>query len=179
MIQKGTYSSVGHKQTPDKSARELRETKPLQRGVVELAGFKDLGDGIDGAVGRVKPRAHERLRLGVEGIGVPDDHHPDHADAEAEAGVELSDEGKRCVVRCDLYEIVVAWLVVFFFLFFFQKHERQELQTKGGLLTYCQSKDSENKPRPSLLMDPPKNLVRVAPRSPVACMAARHADELC
>lgn len=120
MIQKGTYSSVGHKQTPDKSARELRETKPLQRGVVELAGFKDLGDGIDGAVGRVKPRAHERLRLGVEGIGVPDDHHPDHADAEAEAGVELSDEGKRCVVRCDLYEIVVAWLVVFFFLFFFK-----------------------------------------------------------
>ena len=44
-------------------------------------------------------------------------------------------------------------------------------------LTYCQSKDSVKRPRPSLLVAPPKMFVKVAALDPVACIAAKQGIE--
>lgn len=41
-------------------------------------------------------------------------------------------------------------------------------------LTYCQSKESVKRPRPSLFVAPPKSRVSVVAVVPVACIAARH-----
>lgn len=45
---------------------------------------------------------------------------------------------------------------------------------EGNYLTYCQSNENENRPRPWLFVAPPKILLSTAPVSPVAFCAARH-----
>jgi hypothetical protein len=128
--------------------------------LVEDAILEDLGDGVLASIHAAEFGRHEWLGLGVPGVAVVDTEHHAKADKETQSSVGLEYERKRGLERGDL-----------------ESGQQRRRRYSFERLTYCQSNDKLKRPRPSLLVAPPKRLVRTAAFDPVACMEARHGIE--